>query len=106
MLRTGAGYRRSGNASWTLRGSRLSARRERLPTWRAATCRNPCGERLVAAVPQGHWQTTTFIAGAAILYLNPIEQLFAKLKTLLRNPAARTKDASGKQSAASSRWCC
>ena len=39
-------------------------------------------------------------AGAAILYLspyapdlNPIEQLFAKLKALLRNTAARTKDA-------------
>jgi transposase len=25
--------------------------------------RGPCGERLLAAVPQGHWQTTTFIAG-------------------------------------------
>jgi transposase len=117
-------------------------------------------ERLVAAVPQGHWQTTTFIAGlrqngviaplvldgpmtgptfrayveqflapalhpgdvvvldnlaahkvdgvrqaiaavgASILYLppyspdlNPIEQLFAKLKALLRKAAARTKDA-------------
>ena len=25
--------------------------------------RSPCGARLVAAVPQGHWQTTTFIAG-------------------------------------------
>jgi hypothetical protein len=25
--------------------------------------RRPCGERLVAAVPQGHWQTTTFIVG-------------------------------------------
>jgi transposase len=121
--------------------------------------RSPCGERLVAAVPQGHWKTTTFIAGlkqsgivaplvldgpitgpafrayveqflapalepgdvvvldnlaahkvdgvrqaiaaagASILYLppyspdlNPIEQLFAKLKTLLRKAAARTKD--------------
>jgi transposase len=122
--------------------------------------RSPCGARLVAAVPQGHWQTTTFIAGlrqggivaplvlegpmtgpafrayveqflapalapddvvvldnlaahkvkgvrqaiaaagASILYLppyspdlNPIEQLFAKLKALLRKAAARTKDA-------------
>ena len=121
--------------------------------------RSPCGERLVAAVPQGHWQTTTFIAGlrpsgviaplvldgpmtgpafcayveqflapalapgdvvvldhlkahkvegarraiaaagAALLYLppyspdlNPIEQLFAKLKALLRKAAARTRD--------------
>jgi hypothetical protein len=25
--------------------------------------RSPCGERLVAAVPQGHWKTTTFVAG-------------------------------------------
>ena len=121
--------------------------------------RSPCGERLVAAVPHGHWQTTTFIAGlkqngivaplvldgpmtgpafrayveqflapalepgdvvvldnlaahkvdgvrqaiaaagASILYLppyspdlNPIEQLFAKLKALLRKAAARTRD--------------
>jgi transposase len=117
------------------------------------------GTRLVAAVPQGHWQTTTCIAGlresgviaplvldgamtgaafrayveqflapaldpgdvvvldnlpahkvngvrqamaaagASILYLppyspdlNPIEQLFAKLKARLRQAAARTKD--------------
>jgi transposase len=121
--------------------------------------RSPCGERLVAAVPQGHWKSTTFIAGlkqsgivaplvldgpitgpafrayveqflapalapgdvvvldnlaahkvagvrqaiaaagASLLYLppyspdlNPIEQLFAKLKALLRKAAARTKD--------------
>jgi transposase len=121
--------------------------------------RSPCGARLVAAVPQGHWKTTTFIAGlrqsgivaplvldgpmtgpafrayveqflapalepgdvvvldnlaahkvdgvrqaitatgASILYLppyspdlNPIEQLFAKLKALLRKAATRTKD--------------
>jgi transposase len=120
--------------------------------------RSPCGERLVAAVPQGHWKTTTFIAGlkqsgivaplvldgpitgpafrayveqflapalepgdvvvldnlpahkvkgvhqaiaaagASLLYLppyspdlNPIEQLFAKLKALLRKAAVRTK---------------
>ena len=117
------------------------------------------GERLVAAVPHGHWRTTTFVAGlrqsgviaplvldgpmsgpafrayieqflapalgpgdvvvldnlaahkvdgvrqalaaagASLLYLppyspdlNPIEQLFAKLKALLRKAAARTKD--------------
>jgi len=117
-------------------------------------------ERLVAAVPHGHWRTTTFVAGlrqtgvvaplvldgpmtgpafrayveqflapalapgdvvvldnlaahrvdgihqaikavgASLLYLppyspdlNPIEQLFAKLKALLRKAAARTKDA-------------
>ena len=116
-------------------------------------------ERLVAAVPHGHWHTTTLIAGlrqtgiiaplvldgpmtgpafrayveqflapalepgdvvvldnlaahkvagvrqaiaaagASILYLppyspdlNPIEQLFAKLKALLRKAAARTRD--------------
>jgi len=121
--------------------------------------RSPLGARLVAAVPQGHWKTTTFIAGlrqtgviaplvldgpmtglafrayveqflapvlepgdvvvldnlaahkvagvrqalaaagAAILYLppyspdlNPIEQLFAKLKALLRKATARTRD--------------
>jgi transposase len=121
--------------------------------------RSPCGERLVGAVPQGHWKTTTFIAGlkqsgivaplvldgpmtgpafrayveqflapalepgnvvvldnlpahkvtgvrqaiaaagASILYLppyspdlNPIEQLFAKLKAALRKAAARTRD--------------
>jgi transposase len=121
--------------------------------------RSPCGGRLLAAVPKGHWKTTTFIAGlrqsgivaplvldgpitgpafrayveqslapalesgdvvvldnlaahkvagvrqaiaaagASLLYLppyspdlNPIEQLFAKLKALLRKAAARTKD--------------
>jgi transposase len=121
--------------------------------------RSPSDRRLVAAVPHGHWRTTTFIAGlrqtaivaplvldgpmtgtafrayveqflapslepgdvvvldnlaahkvdgvrqaiaaagAAILYLppyspdlNPIEQLFAKLKALLRKAAARTRD--------------
>jgi transposase len=121
--------------------------------------RSPSEQRLVAAVPHGHWQTTTFLAGlrqsgviaplvldgpmtgaafrayveqflapalqpgdvvvldnlaahkvdgvrqaiakagASILYLppyspdlNPIEQLFAKLKALLRKAAARTKD--------------
>jgi len=122
--------------------------------------RSPVGVRLAAAVPHGHWKTTTFIAGlratgvvaplvldgpmtgpafrayveqflaptlrpgdvvvldnlaahkvdgvhqaiaragAFILYLppyspdlNPIEQLFAKLKALLRKAATRTKDA-------------
>jgi transposase len=121
--------------------------------------RSPYGARLVAAVPHGHWRTTTLVAGlresgivaplvldgpmtgpafcayveqflapalapgdvvvldnlaahkvkgvrqaiaaagASILYLppyspdlNPIEQLFAKLKALLRKLAARTKD--------------
>ena len=121
--------------------------------------RSLCGARLVAAVPHGHWKTTTFVAGlrqtgivaplvldgpmtgaafrayveqflapalapgdvvvldnlaahkvdgarqaltaagASLLYLppyspdlNPIEQLFAKLKALLRKAAARTKE--------------
>jgi transposase len=121
--------------------------------------RCPASERLVAAVPHGHWHTTTLVAGlrqgcitaplvldgpmtgaafradveqflaptlapddvvvldnlaahkvegvaaaiaaagASILYLppyspdlNPIEQLFAKLKALLRKAAARTKE--------------
>jgi transposase len=120
--------------------------------------RGPSDRRLVAAVPHGHWRTTTFVAGrrqtgivtplvldgpmtgpafrayveqflapalepgdvvvldnlaahrvdgvrqaikaagASILYLppyspdlNPIEQLFTKLKSLLRKAAARTK---------------
>ena len=64
------------------------------------------GQRLPAAVPWGHWRTTTLVAGvrkaikkvgAFLLYLppyspdlNPIEQLFAKLKALLRKTAART----------------
>lgn len=122
--------------------------------------RAPKGQRCVAAVPHGHWKTTTFIAGlrqsgltaplvvdgpmdgeiflayvqdflcptlkpgdivvadnlashkvagvrqaieavgASIVYLppyspdlNPIEQVFAKLKTLLRKAAKRTVDA-------------
>jgi len=121
--------------------------------------RSLAARRLVAAVPHGHWRTTTFVAGlrqtgivaplvldgpmtgpafrayveqflapalapgdvvvldnlaahrvdgirqalaaagASILYLppyspdlNPIEQLFAKLKALLRQAAARTRD--------------
>ena len=121
--------------------------------------RAPRGERLRAAIPHGHWMTTTFVAGlrtsgmmapmvldgpingelfqhyvdqilvpelragdivimdnlgshkgagvraaieaagAALLYLppyspdfNPIENAFAKLKTLLRKEAARTVD--------------
>ena len=120
----------------------------------------PRSERLVDAAPQGHWRTTTFVAGlrntgivaplvldgpmtgevfrtyveeilvptlhagdvvvldnlaahkvegvreailaadAGLLYLppyspdlNPIEQLFAKLKTLLRKAAARSREA-------------
>jgi transposase len=121
--------------------------------------RGPLGARLVAAVPHGHWRTTTLVAGlrqsgviaplvldgpmtgtafrayveqflapaltpgdvvvldnlaahkvagvrqalaaagASLLYLppyspdlNPIEQLFAQLKALLRKAAARTRD--------------
>jgi transposase len=121
--------------------------------------RGPLGARLVAAVPHGHWRTTTLVAGlrqsgviaplvldgpmtgaafrayveqflapelapgdvvvldnlaahkvqgarqalaaagASLLYLppyspdlNPIEQLFAKLKAQLRKAAARTRD--------------
>jgi transposase len=132
--------------------------------------RSPSGARLVAAVPHGHWRTTTFVAGlrqtgivaplvldgpltgaafrayveqflapalepgdvvvldnlaahkvdgvrqaiaaagASILYLppyspdlNPIEQLFAKLKALLRKAAARTRHALWSTIAASSR---
>jgi transposase len=122
--------------------------------------RCPAHERLVAAVPHGHWKTTTFVCGlrqsgvsaplvldgpmtgrafhayveqflaptlapgdvvvldnlaahkaagvreairatgASVLYLppyspdlNPIEQLFAKLKALLRKAQARSRDA-------------
>jgi transposase len=122
--------------------------------------RAPRGERVVAAIPHGHWKTTTFLAalrhdritapcvfdgpingerflawveqalvptltpgdivimdnlgshkvagvreaieaaGARVLYLppyspdlNPIEQVFAKLKSILRTVAARTVDA-------------
>ena len=79
--------------------------------------RAPKGERCIAAVPHGHWKTTTFIAdnlschkvagvseaseaaGATLRYLppyspdlNPIEKMFAKLKALLRKAAKRTVD--------------
>ena len=30
--------------------------------------RSPCGERLVAPVPHGHWRTTTFVAGHSTLH--------------------------------------
>jgi hypothetical protein len=33
------------------------------PTWPGVTGRSPSDQRLVAAVPHGHWRTTTFIAG-------------------------------------------
>ena len=133
--------------------------------------RSPSDRRLIAAIPHGHWRTTTFIAGlrqtgviaplvldgpltgrafrayveqflapalapgdvvvldnlsahkvdgvrqaitaasASILYLppyspdlNPIEQLFAKLKALLR-PPREPETNSGRPSAACSRPC-
>jgi len=53
--------------------------------------RAPRGERVVAAIPHGHWKTTTFIA-ALRHDLNPIEQVFAKLKAILRKVGARTVD--------------
>ena len=80
----------------------------------------PRGQRLVDKVRHGHWKTATFLAalrndridapclfdgpiraaGARLLFLpkylpdlNPIEQVFAKLKGLLRKAAARTYDA-------------
>jgi len=126
--------------------------------------RSACGERLVAKVPHGHWQTMTFLAGlrhdrisapcvfdgpinaesflayvtqilvptlkpgdivimdnlgshkgravraairaagARLFFLppyspdlNPIEQVFAKLKTLLRKAAERTIEATWKK---------
>ena len=75
----------------------------------------PRGERLVAKVPHGKWKTTTFLAAlhhdrieAPCVFdgpingkrflpkyspdLNPIGQVFAKLKGLLRQAAARTVD--------------
>ena len=75
----------------------------------------PRGERLIAKVPHGKWKTTTFLAAlrhdrikAPRVFdgpinserfppkyspdLNPIEQVFAKLKTLLRKTAPRTAD--------------
>ena len=68
--------------------------------------RAPRGERCRAAVPHGHWKTTTFTAGlrlggldagARLFYLppyspdfNPIEMAFSKLKAMLRKASART----------------
>jgi transposase len=61
--------------------------------------RSPCGERLVAGVPHGHWKTLTLV-GAKPRYLpayspdlNPIEQAFSKLKAALRKGATRTVEA-------------
>src|SRR5216684_3233413 len=71
--------------------------------------RGPRGARVVGRVPHGHWKITTFVAGlrealeaagAKLVYLppyspdlNPIEQLFAKLKALLRKAAERSIEA-------------
>jgi DDE superfamily endonuclease len=61
--------------------------------------RRPRGARRRAAHKVDGVRQATAAAGASILYLppyspdlNPIEQLFAKLKALLRKAAARTKD--------------
>ena len=74
------------------------------------------GKRLIGKVAHGHWRTLTFIAAlrhkgkavnaalvaacARLVFLppyspdlNPIEQVFAKLKTALRKAQARTIDA-------------
>src|SRR5918993_5123750 len=147
----------SASSLWTVRGNAphgATTAMTRLYGW------GPKGERLVDAVPAGHWKTTTFVAGlrrdgviapcvfdgpmtgemfqayveqilapslrpedvvvldnlpahkvigiheairaagASVFYLpayspdlNPIEQLFAKLKVLLRTVAARTREA-------------
>ena len=71
--------------------------------------RAPRGQRLVAKVPQGRWRTLTFlaalrsdrIAAPCVIdgpingesFLAYVEQVFAKLKTLLRKAAERTVDA-------------
>jgi transposase len=55
------------------------------------------GQLLLAFVPHGHWKTTTFVAGANLMHLqpyspdlNPIDVMFSKLKALLRKAAERT----------------
>jgi transposase len=71
------------------------------------------GERLIAKAPFGHWNTSTFLAGlrhdrivaplvlkgASLMFLpayspdlNPIEQVFAKLKALLRKAEPRSRE--------------
>ena len=59
--------------------------------------RTPRGQRLVMSVPYGHWKTATFVAGlrhdridAPCVIDGPIEQMFAKLKALLRKAAVRS----------------
>jgi transposase len=63
--------------------------------------RAPRGERLRAAIPHGHWKTTTFVGALRLTGMtvppyspdfNPIENASAKLKTLLRKAAAGTVD--------------
>ena len=34
-----------------------------IPKWRACGGAVPSGQRMVAAIPHGHWKTMTFIAG-------------------------------------------
>jgi transposase len=61
----------------------------------------PRGERLVDKVPQGKWNVRKAVkaAGARLLFLpkcspdlNPIEQVFAKIKDFVRKAAPRTLD--------------
>ena len=51
------------NSTSIRRGSSSSTRPPRTPRWRAFTVVRPGGERCRAAVPHGHWKTTTFTAG-------------------------------------------
>jgi transposase len=60
------------------------------------------GERLVAKVPHGPWKTLTFLPPYSP-DLNPIELVFAKLKTLLRKAAERTVEATWRRIGL--RWC-
>lgn len=53
--------------------------------------RSPRGERLLAKVPHGRWRTLTFIAALRHDRITaPIEQMFSKLKTLLRKADERS----------------
>ena len=53
----------AGKASWTRRGSCSWTRPATATNMARRYGRCPASERLVAAVPHGHWHTTTFIAG-------------------------------------------
>lgn len=56
--------------------------------------RSPRGERLLAKVPHGRWRTLTFIAALRHDRITaPIEQMFSKLKTLLRKADERSVEA-------------